>query len=73
MTAEKEDIIKTAIDELTQYAKKKGVHIDRFKDEIRFYGYSKDSSREVQLMLMDSINKRFAEVGLSDRLEAKEV
>ena len=63
-----DEIVKTSIEEITPYAKKKGVHIDWHNNTLKFYGYSRDSSKEIQLMLMDSINKKLTESGSTERI-----
>lgn len=53
-----DEIVKISIDEIEKYAKSKGVRIEYRDSEFRFYGYSKESAKEIQYMLMDSINKK---------------
>ena len=72
MPQTQDELVKLAIEEITPYAKKKGVSIDYSKDELRFYGYSKESSCEIRYMLMDSINKKLMEAGIVNRVKMAE-
>jgi hypothetical protein len=72
MPQTQDELVKLAIEEITPYAKKKGVSIDYSKDELRFYGYSKESSYEIRYMLMDSINKKLMEAGIVNRVKMAE-
>ena len=57
---ERDEIVCSAVQELTPYAKKKGVTIDYSYpfEELRFYGYSKDSTQEIKHMMEDLIAKK---------------
>jgi hypothetical protein len=61
-------IVQESIEQITPYAKKKGVTIDQHSSTLRFYGYSQDSAKEIQHMLVDLINKKFSEEGLPERV-----
>ncbi len=68
MSKTQDEIVTAAISELIPYAKKRGVIIEYIGKKLRFYSYSKESSEEIEHMLIDSINKKIDDVGLTGRV-----